>query len=600
MINIKKIADKNTLLVMLLYLIFSFYISLQCINRYPGHVSRCEELQELEQARNKKAIDAIRSGLIGSRNFNSMAMLTPVGLLFHDALLSENLHSTIDNSGVVLNNYEKSDKNLPRKRSGIFYDHSRYSLWVLSLLSSLLGFMAFLDRQYIYYLLNSGKKLCAFFNLFLTRWFYIAVTVLLSTAFVFLLFAAKGTALAGAQTAHLPAYAGTTIIAMAFFLLLGLLLGLARNIYKGGLLLILLWGIFIYILPGLMDDLFIKPLTSRMTSVYQHESKKSKLYNDSENLVKEKIKNTEIAERKLLINDLHKRYLEKEYEEIKALEAGIIKESEETAGKIFLISIFLPSTFYDSVAGEMTIGYKAQIDFHKFNFARQQKIVEFYNKSFYEKDCKIDEIPVIYRLKSYLPDYFGIGLLVNGLIVFLFFWLVYFCFLKAFFPCRRADDFKGLEIHSKKGDYLLFDWKDAGKYFRDNLINIFFNKKARLAGKITVDDRSYPGLKAFYLPDLRCEKIKDCAQLFNGEWRGLESKSFAELTFAELVRVFPQIKQCDILILDNLDYAHRIEADKSIVIIELHKRYISRRYSHLYSIFKGKTEYSADIWVDKK
>jgi hypothetical protein len=543
--------------------------------------------------RAEKSLNAIRSGLRGFLTFNTLARQTPVSALFHGSALFDTLHSTIDNSGILLDNVSKSSKNIPEKRSGLFSGLSRYKLFILGFLSSLLGLYGTRNKKRRKFLLNMGGRFSVSAGLFLSRQLYIIITLALLFITVFLCFPIKGIPLSGAEAKLILVNFAVSAVIMAIFLLAGLLAGLTGSMFKGAMVVAAAWITVVFILPGALNLFFINPLIKNMKSVHDNDTHKFEILSDFEDMVKQKAKKNKPSEWKQLSIDMHKQFLDIEYEKIKKLEASMIRENEEVVKKICFINMFTPGTFYESVSGEMTVGYRALLDFHRFNFEKQQKIVEFYIRSYFDKSIELPGIPVVYQLKSRLPYYFTPGLLFNILLAVLAFALFYVCFSRAMFP-RVKKDFKEINITAQKGDYFLLNLRNGGSDFCNKIFNTFF-KGENFGGQITVAGRNIPALKAFYLPDLRGIKPQDLRLLSGGDASGLEQKTFAELTYAELSNLFPSLKQSDILILDNLNFDHAIGPDENIFIIELNSQSVLRKYNQFYLIYADKGSYKVKM-----
>ena len=574
---------------MAVFLLFSIPIILQCINHYSNDVIQSEEFQRLEKMRMEKSLNMIRSGLRGTWSFNSLANETPVSVLFHGAALFDTLHSTVDNSGVLLDIVSKSSKNIPEKQSGVFAGLSRYKLFILGFLSSLLGLCGTRNKKRRKFLLNMGGCLSVSAGLFLSRQLYIIITLTLLFITVFICFLAKGVPLSGAEVKLTLVNFAVSAVIMAIFLLAGLLAGLTGSMFKGAMVVATAWIMVIFILPGALNLFFINPLIENMKSLNENEARKFKIFIDFDNMVKKKFKEINPSEWKQLSIDMNKQFLDVEYEKIKKMEADMIRESEAVVKKICFINMFTPGTFYESVSGEMTVGYRALLDFHRFNFEKQQKIVEFYIRSYFDKSIELPDIPVVFQLKSRLPYYFTPGLLFNILLAVLAFALFYVCFSRAMFP-RVKKNFKEINITAQKGDYFLLNLRNGGSDFCNKIFNTFF-KGESFGGQITVAGRNIPALKAFYLPDLRGIKPQYLRLLSGGDAGGLKKKTFAELTYAELSNLFPSLKQSDILILDNLNFDHAIGPDENIFIIELNSQSVLRKYNQFYLIYADKGSY---------
>jgi hypothetical protein len=60
----------------------------------------------------------------------------------------------------------------------------------------------------------------------------------------------------------------------------------------------------------------------------------------------------------------------------------------------------------------------------------------------------------------------------------------------------------------------------------------------------------------------------------------LPGKDFKELNFQELCELFPQIKTCDVLLLDRVSL--KLEPQKEIAILEINSELFKRKYTELY------------------
>jgi hypothetical protein len=93
---------------------------------------------------------------------------------------------------------------------------------------------------------------------------------------------------------------------------------------------------------------------------------------------------------------------------------------------------------------------------------------------------------------------------------------------------------------------------------------VIFKKSEKFDGDITIDGKPLAEVKSFYLPDLSGKDMDKLALLSGGKNPG---KPFKELNFAELCDLFPQIRGCDVLLLDKVGL--KLEPVKDMVILKI-------------------------------
>jgi hypothetical protein len=189
--------------------------------------------------------------------------------------------------------------------------------------------------------------------------------------------------------------------------------------------------------------------------------------------------------------------------------------------------------------------------------------------------------PVI-ESKSELPRYALTGLLLSFVYMLIFLGAYYVCLRSSLFPGVKKN-FDNIKITAKKGDYVVLYVYMGIEYLSLKLYNTIF-KGERFGGEITIDDKDISELKVFYLPDISGIEMNQLKILSGGEVSGIKDKTISELTYKDLTILFPGIKECDVLIIDNNTRAHCIERSGDIVILELVSQRVERPSNRYYFI----------------
>ena len=80
---------------------------------------------------------------------------------------------------------------------------------------------------------------------------------------------------------------------------------------------------------------------------------------------------------------------------------------------------------------------------------------------------------------------------------------------------------------------------------------------------------------------------------------GIKSKSISELTIDELSILFPKIKTCDLLILDNVKL-NNIKPSRDIIILEINSQVIKRDYDIFHALYTDESGSNFKVNLEDK
>lgn len=555
---------KTVIAVIVLLCLGSIPFLKKGIDKYLLNLRHCKEFESIEKKSSQKNFGYIKRGLRGPYIFNFLAKPSPIYVLFYNSSPFVSLHASVDCTGVNLKIYSPVDNENSDGSSIFDLDFFTYLSIVSIFLVPLFGFVFHGNRKRSKFLLNYSSSIAIYRSSVLSRFYYIFVADLVLLAIVLIQFFFNGIYITLREASIISFCFLLMLIFQLFLLASAVLVRILKHKFWGGIAVIAVWVITILLINGII------PSSNNQSSQYQLSSQKNNLYTKFEDYTFKKAKDLKLPEREKFFKDILKEY-HTNLKKIKDLETGLIKKTESAINENQFLGIFHQVTFLSTCVGEMSsLGYIAYLEFYKWVNSRQFEIAELYINKIYEgytgkiKETKDINIDCIHNLSSHVPKHFVNGLVLHTAILILFFFLVYFPFKRSLFsPVKKS--FKSLKIAANIEEYILLNDITGVEDFPNKLVNIIFKKGEMFDGEISIAGEPIQGKKVFYLPELSTDDIADFAVKDSGFKPG--SKSFKELNFQELTALFPEIKSCDVLLLDRTTL--QIEPQKSMVILEI-------------------------------
>lgn len=368
------------------------------------------------------------------------------------------------------------------------------------------------------------------------------------------------------------------------------MIGTIKNHFVGISILLILWFLLSFILPKTQNLILTKNTDKYITDKMNYEAKKLDILNKFEISISKALEDIkDINERNKKAVEWMEHFYNNEFTKIEEFEISIIKQTENFIKRIHFWSIFNPITFYQSCCIELSsCGYSSFLDFYKYVQLKQRQFLRFYiDKRFHEKDFKVKPFlkddEYIYPLKSSLPQYFGLGILLQFLYIISLFFIGFFFFRRSLAVSTKELNeagFKGIDIDIKQEfkkvdvkkaeDYTFSVWAEKKKIISDYLFTLFsgyWKKVSGIKGKVILDGVDVTKGKNktdfIYLchPDNIPGniKVKDLFGLYKidpGDIEQTADKNFYELSGNEKFEVMlPILKNVDkpLVLIDDLD-----------------------------------------------
>lgn len=316
-------------------------------------------------------------------------------------------------------------------------------------------------------------------------------------------------------------YLASCLGALVFFYALGLLFGALKSTAAGVAAAIGLWILLAYIVPT-AADLYISARANDIASLHQMEMDKLKVIMGFEKRAIEKNTTYKYGEKLTdKVKALVKSYSTNEFETINRMEDEMREGMLDNIRHYQLLSMFFPTTFYQSTAEEMgSRGLLNIAEFQKYSQDEKREFFKFYmDKLYFSGESNFAKIENyvkkeenIFYAQSRLPSYYGLGFLLTLLYTAVLFAVSYSGYKKHLYrlPRRwekgaenpRLDLSKGIEVFhviDNKFSYQMYAMlSGANRPFQVE----GFRGKVHLDGQ---DLSEHPcDRKFFYLPPIHC------------------------------------------------------------------------------------------------
>ena len=482
-------STKKTIVIFVILLLIIF-IAKGSFYDYEKTISEIKNFQKLDSEKIKVLRNYVEYSFYGVKSF---FVPSPLGILLKTSGTNSEISARVD-SIISLNIFInakgraifEADSNSPFRLSFI--------IMVLGTLSVLfLGYESMRDKEFIKTLssLLSYKKI--FTYIVLSR--IILLTFIMIGFFAFLLIFIKlnGINLSNELLNGLYGYFAATWIMIIGFFSIGVLIGNIKNNVTSLTVLLSIWFILVFFLPGCLES-FISKKSNNITSSYKVEFEQLKIVNDFEkrsvkNYGKLNKENIE-TERKIV-----EEYFKRDYKKIEALEKKIENDISNIARSQRNLAILFPVTLFKLTGDSASsMDLESLLKFYSFLKELKRRFLRFWiDRVFYNDPeelvsfIKGDEN--LFYAQSHLPDNFGTGVVVNmGYIIILIFFS-YLRFNKALFPKQKyANEFSNIHLNFFPGKHMAY--KVYYKNFIAQLLNVFLGKIQNFSGKITLDKKN--------------------------------------------------------------------------------------------------------------
>lgn len=422
----RRIFARRNLVIILLFLLLSFYFVQNGIQQYKGIVANKTKFQQVE---NIKIQNYINYNQYGGYGFRLLFIPSALSLYFINSSLITELTANIDSADILKIYNSLKGATLFSEKSGGFKDFSGIFFLFGTLLALFFGFETFLHKDYLRFLsitVPTGKLFC---SVMITRMTMLSLFVTLVLAGSLVLVRVNDLSFSRIEYRFWLIHLLIMVFLQLFFYAAGAIAGTLKSRFAGFLAVVIIWFTFIFLFPGAIWSVVageaenITPTTNleleklKTLMVFEKKALESMGPFSSEKAKTEK-------GRKLILN-----FLTNEYSKITGLEKKLEREMTSNIGTFYRLSVWFPTSFYLASANEISSkGYKSFIEFFDYiqdlkeqfvRFCIEKRITDNYAKveSFVRKDENI------FYAQNMYPDYFlaGLVLMVVYPILLLFF-----------------------------------------------------------------------------------------------------------------------------------------------------------------------------------
>ncbi|MFC2155491.1 ABC transporter permease subunit [Acidobacteriota bacterium] len=492
-IEFKRLLSRRNLVLFLLFLFLSLYFVQEGINDYKRVIQNKENFQQVERINIEKFVNYLQYGTYG---FRLLFIPSPLNILFTNSGAISELTAFVD-SGVRLRIYNSFiGKNLYAERSGGFKDFFGIILLLGSLLSLFGGYDSLNHREYLKFMSSILSYKKVYFSIFWSRILLFNLFFLFTVGCALLLMLVNSVSLSTGEYLNLLIYLLVMILLFFFFSLLGILAGSIRSKSMGIVTIIILWFVFIFLLPGAVTKIVAKK-ADNITSAYNLEQEKLKILTDFEREVLYKVRNTaNKEEREKLRRTLAENYWNTEFKVLQEIEKKMQSDINANLKYYQRLSLLFPSTFYFLVNNEISSrGYENFFNFYQYIQKLQLQFVRFYyDKRFYSAHGGIESFikgeENVFYAKSRRPAYFLVGLLLTIFYIILLYIVSYSRFKKFLFvvPDKTGPDPNKLNLNINSGESVVL--LTTADTIIDQLYNVYSGIARGFKGIVTLNKKN--------------------------------------------------------------------------------------------------------------
>lgn len=423
--------NKNIGLLILFSLLCFYFVQIGSGN-YKSIIENKEKFQDIERLKVKQYISYSQYGSYG---FRMLFIPSPLSIFFVNSSVISELTANVD-SGERLNIYNSfKDRTLFADKAGGFKDFSGIMLLLGSLLVLYFGYESMIHKDYLRFMAGFTGHGKLFLSIFFSRVLMFILLFLFISGISMLLLKVNGIHFSTEEWSHWFIYLAVLVLLSVFFFVLGTITGTFKSRLAGFVILIFLWFIFVFLVPGVVNAV-ISQNADNIVSNYQLELEKLKILMDFEKQAAEKAgpvtkSNTE-SEQELVESAWNN-----EIKKIQALEKKLQKEMEVNIQRYQMLSCLFPSTFYLSAGNE--IGGKGYDNFTRFYEYIQDikwKFIRFYiDKKYYADFSKVEpfikDSGNLFYARTHLPRGFANGIWLTVLYISALFVAAYIRFKKS-------------------------------------------------------------------------------------------------------------------------------------------------------------------------
>lgn len=427
--NERFLWNKLSLCILSIYLIITALFLASGVRQLNLLISEKNKFEKFENEKYKQFVFASQYADYGFR----LLFNPSPGMVLFSGTVPPLLTAFIDTSERLIIYTPENGRNALTSFRSSYTTYAGFTLVFGSLLAGIFGLCTFRDREWFLYLegitRNSRKKLFLMVSLsrIITIFFLCSIMAIIS----FFILAVNGI--------HLPVndfltFFFTLFISFLLFLFIGFTFGQMKNVLTGTSIFAVIWFLLILVIPSLISHNTY--IFNNVQSSYDIEGVKQKYLMDFERKVIKTAGKFSDSKRgteqtKLLANE----YLNDGFRKIMELEEENLKQIKRSFKQHSALSIIFPTTFLESVNEISSTGMKNFAGFYEYSIQTKRNFLKYYTEKYIcAVNNKIEPFirssENVFQGKSYLPDYFFVGLGITLFWCFFFFCLAFYRFTR--------------------------------------------------------------------------------------------------------------------------------------------------------------------------
>ncbi len=405
-------------MIVLLLLALSFIQ--EGIGKYKTVIRTIHSFQSYEQSKIQKYLNYLQYGTYGVR---ILFVPSPQSIFFINSSTISELTAGMD-SGERLRIYNSfKGRSLFTEKTGGFKDFSGIMLLWGSFVALLLGYEAFIHKDYLRFMVGVIKPRSLFSAILFSRILIIGLFLFGTTAISLVLLKLNGISTGTLELAYLGIYLLMLILVWIFFFIIGTMAGSLRSKFSGFVLLIISWFFLIFILPSIINS-FTYLKAENIEAEKNMEKVTFEMLMRVEREMRDKAGPLNEKNKSMVYQEV-KKHLDKEFKVIQTLEKRMEIDMQKNIRFHQGLSMLFPSTFYLSTGNEISSkGYVNFIKFYRYIQQLKHRFVPYIMKKFFESRSRAQsKLPIqsffkqdedIFRAETALPSYFlaGISLII--------------------------------------------------------------------------------------------------------------------------------------------------------------------------------------------
>lgn len=299
----KRSLTRRNLIAIILFFLLSLYLTNTGVQQYKEIMKNRKEFQEVEKRKVKQLNNYDQYGGYGFRLYFMPSVLS---IFYNNTNLFTELSASIE-VGEKLNIEDSfKGKKVFAQKPGRWMDFSGIVLLFGSLMALFYGYDAFRHKEYLKFLASLYGHRQVYIYTWLSRMIWLGLYFIIVAAAAIAYTLVNGIVLAGGEYNHLLIFILVLLLAIVFFFSLGTIAGGMKTKSRGlrGLLIVLIWFVFVYLLPVGINQI-IEEKSDEIPTNYQSELGKLTTVMDFEKEARDAVKDDirKIQElRKLLKN----------------------------------------------------------------------------------------------------------------------------------------------------------------------------------------------------------------------------------------------------------------------------------------------------------